>query len=157
MASEMRDQVGYRIAVATIGIALIVALAGLCVIVAVGQGAEIPKELWSTVSALGGGLLGLLAPSPTSSSAKGKGAQNQGGVDHKGVQDQGGTSGERSLWKDVKSNLSVVILLLVFASAVLAGALSGSAQYQALAAASGAALIGLLAPSPAKHGGAPTG
>lgn len=145
MASEMRDQIGYRIAVATIGGALIVALAGLCVIVAVGQGTEIPRELWSTVSALGGGLLGLLAPSPTSSSAK-EGAQAPGAAPEK-----------RTLRKDIGNNRSVVILLLVFASAVLAGVLNGSTQYQALAAASGAALIGLLAPSPAKHNGAPAG
>lgn len=134
MKEKAHDQIGYRIAVATIGIALIVVLAGLCVIVAVGQGGEIPQELWTTVSALGGGLLGLLAPSPTSSvPAKGEG---------EGVSQMG-------LGEAAARNRSVVILLFVFGLAVLIAAFNDSTQFQALAAASGAALIGLLAPSPA--------
>lgn len=45
-------------------------------------------------------------------------------------------------------NRSVVTLLVIFGFAVVVGAISDSTQFQALAAASGAALIGLLAPSP---------
>lgn len=140
MPSDSLDKTAYRIAVATIGLALIVALAGLCVIVAVGKGGEIPKELWSTVSALGGGLLGLLAPAPTPSSSK----------------DTPVTTGlakvKRSwviLAKDVWANRSIAILLAIFGVAVGFGIAHDSTQLQALAAASGGALVGLLAPSPA--------
>lgn len=132
MQNQAHDQIGYRIAVATIGIALIVALAGLCVIVAVGEGTEIPKELWATVSALGGGLLGLLAPSPTAPKSE--------------KEDRAAPS--PTLREAASMNRSVVILLVIFGLAVVLGALSDSTQFQALAAASGAALIGLLAPSP---------
>jgi hypothetical protein len=140
--SDPRDTGAYRIAVGAVGFALIVVLAGLCVIVAVGKGTEIPKELWTITSALGGGLLGLLAPSPTPSSAA--------------TTDQGKSVPEKLtrplkiLAKDVWANLSVVILLLVFGVAVVFGAANDSAQLQALAGASGGALIGLLAPPPGK-------
>jgi hypothetical protein len=135
MQDQAHDQIGYRIAVATIGIALIVALAGLCVIVAVGEGTEIPKELWTTVGALGGGLLGLLAPSPTSKAAE--------------SEKESRVAPPPGLREAASRNRSVVILLIVFGFAVAMGAVSDSTQFQALAAASGAALIGLLAPSPA--------
>jgi hypothetical protein len=148
---QAHDQIGYRIAVAAIGIALIVALAGLCVIVAVGEGTEVPKELWTTVSALGGGLLGLLAPSPTSTTVKSEG-QGQEGVDE-GAKEEKGAAAQLSLREAAQRNRSVVILLIVFGVAVLLGAVSDSTQFQALAAASGAALIGLLAPSPATDEG----
>ncbi len=142
MLSDPRDTGAYRIAVGAVGFALVVVLAGLCVIVAVGKGTEIPKELWTITSALGGGLLGLLAPSPTQSSAA--------------MTDQGKSVPEKLtrplkiLAKDVWANRSVVILLLVFGVAVVFGAASDSAQFQALAGASGGALIGLLAPTPGK-------
>jgi hypothetical protein len=145
MQNQAHDQIGYRIAVATIGIALIVALAGLCVIVAVGEGTEIPKELWTTVSALGGGLLGLLAPSPTSTATAAKGEQEK--------PKEGPVAPFPGLREAASMNLSVVILLIVFGIAVAVGGATDSTQFQALAAASGAALIGLLAPSPAAKQG----
>jgi hypothetical protein len=114
-------------------------LAGLCVIVAVGKGAEIPKELWAITSALGGGLLGLLAPAPAPSAAK-KEREVTGGWKKL----------ERLLKilaKDLWANRSVAILLLVFGIAVWLGATNDSEQFQALAAASGAALVGLLVPA----------
>lgn len=135
MQDQAHDQIGYRIAVATIGIALIVALAGLCVIVAVGQGTEIPKELWTTVGALGGGLLGLLAPSPTATAPK-------------VGEEKAAPEAPSPLLEAARMNRSVVILLTIFGLAVVVGAISDSTQFQALAGASGAALIGLLAPSP---------
>jgi hypothetical protein len=142
MLSDFRDTGAYRIAVSAVGVALVVVLMGLCVIVAVGEGEHIPKELWTITSALGGGLLGLLAPSPTPSSA--------------GKTDQGNSVPEKLtrplkiLAKDAWANRSVVILLAVFGAAVGFGAANDSAQLQALAGASGGALIGLLAPTPAK-------
>jgi hypothetical protein len=160
MTNETRDQIGYRIAVATIGVALIVALAGICVIVAVGEGSEIPKEMWSMVSALGGGLLGLLAPSPTPTTTAPETPTTPlpaGGNQELKSEDQQGTrpvKGDfrRSLTKAASANLSVVILLIVFVVAAVLGSAFDTTQFQALAAASGAALIGLLAPSPVgKH------
>lgn len=142
MLSDPRDTSAYRIAVGAVGFALVVVLAGLCVIVAVGKGTEIPKELWTITSALGGGLLGLLAPSPTPSSAA---TTDQG----KSVPEKL-TRSLKILAKDVWANRSVVILLAVFGVAVGVGAADDSTQLQALAGASGGALIGLLAPTPSK-------
>lgn len=140
--SAPRDKGAYRIAVGAIGLALVVVLAGLCVIVAVGKGTEIPKELWTVTSSLGGGLLGLLAPPPKPSSAETKDPA-------KGVSKKLGRS-FAILAKDIWANRSVVILLVIFGVAVGLGAAQDSTQLQALAGASGAALIGLLAPAPGK-------
>lgn len=139
MQGDPRDTGAYRIAVGAVGFALIVALTGLCVIVAVGQGTEIPKELWTITSALGGGLLGLLAPSPTPSSA--------GETKTTSEKPPGPL---KRLAKDAGANRSVVILLGVFAFSIGFGAVNDSSQFQALAGASGGALIGLLAPRPDK-------
>lgn len=142
MSGDPLDDGAYRIAVAAIGLALVVVLVGLCVIVAVGKGGDVPKELWTTVSALGGGLLGLLAPPPAPSAAtKAPRAEK--------IREKI----KRSLAifaKDVWANRSVVILLIVFGAAIAVGAAEKSPQLQALAAASGGALIGLLAPTPGK-------
>lgn len=140
--SEPRDKGTYRIAVGAIGCALIVVLTGLCVIVAVGdKDTEIPKELWTIASALGGGLLGLLAPSPAPSAA---------GKDEVKHIPEGLKRSWAILAKDIWANRSVVILLAIFVAAVGFGVATDSTQFQALAAASGAALIGLLAPGPGK-------
>lgn len=140
MINDPQDKSAYRIAVGAIGLALVVVLAGLCVIVAVGHGKDIPKELWTITSALGGGLLGLLAPSPTKSAAT-------------TVEPVKGFWKKLGRWcviagKDIWANRSVVVLFIVFVAAAALGALtSHSTQFQALAAASGGALIGLLAPA----------
>lgn len=140
MQGDPRDTAAFRIAVSAVGFALVIVLAGLCVIVAVGRGDEIPKELWTITSALGGGLLGLLAPSPKPSSATE--TQPAESVPKKL------TRSLKILATDVWANRSVVILLIVFAVSVALGAINESGQFQALAAASGGALVGLLAPTP---------
>lgn len=141
--SEPRDKGAYRIAVGAIGCALIVVLVGLCVIVAVGvESKEIPDQLWTITSALNGGLLGLLAPSPTPSAAGSK--EPVEGLKKKVV--RAGAIFLKDLW----ANRSVVILLVIFGVAVGLGAANDSTQLQALAGASGAALIGILAPPPGK-------
>jgi hypothetical protein len=139
VSSDPGEGTGYRIAVGAIGVALIVVLIGICVIVAVGEGKEIPVELWTITSALGGGLLGLLAPSPTPTSAPTV-APVEGFWSGLG---RGLTVFGKDLWE----NRSVVILLIIFAASVTLGATKDSSQFQALAAASGGALIGLLAPA----------
>lgn len=141
--NEAHDKVAYRIAVAAIGCALVAVLIGLCVIVAVGvESKDIPKELWTAVSSLAGGLLGLLAPAPTPTSA-----------DDKEVK-QISATWKRLLvvvGKDLWANRAVVILLGIFVVAIVLGTTLDLTQYQALAGASGAALIGLLAPPPKKE------
>lgn len=61
----MNDKVGYRYAVVGLGVAEALFLIGVSVIVAVGK--TVPSELWTIGTALGGGLLGLLVPSPKGS------------------------------------------------------------------------------------------
>jgi hypothetical protein len=141
--SDPRDTGAYRIAVGAVGFALVTVLIGICVIVAVGRHEEIPKELWTIASALGGGLLGLLAPPPTSSPAP------ETSEDQKTSEKM--MLSLKRLRKDAGANRSVVILLLIFVVSVVLGAASDSSQFQALAGASGGALIGLLAPTPDKR------
>jgi apolipoprotein N-acyltransferase len=152
--TDLNDRVVYRIAVGAIGLALIVVLAGLCVIVALGiEEKNIPQGLWTTASALGGGLLGLLAPQPTPSAAKDVAAVTGNGPGR-------WVRLKKRLWraltivvKDIWANRTVAILFAVFAASVAVGAAEKSSQLQALAGASGAALVGLLAPAPGASDG----
>lgn len=144
MLNNSHDMPAYRIAVGAIGVALVVVLTGLCVIVAAGKGEEIPNELWTVSSALGGGLLGLLAPSPTPSSAATIKARDESVKETM-------ARPLKIVVKDVWDNRAVVILFAVFGVAVGFGAADDSMQFQALAGASGGALIGLLAPSPTQQ------
>jgi hypothetical protein len=58
----MADKTAYRYALVGIGAALGLFLIGASVIAAVGH--TVPAELWTVGTALGGGLLGVLVPSP---------------------------------------------------------------------------------------------
>jgi|GEM_PF-3534081 len=142
---ELHDRVAYRIVVAVIGGALIVGLIGICTIVALGKASDIPKELWTTVSALGGGLLGLLAPEPAKSVATDETSRDD--ASKYNLWDKVKMLGRIAL-KDIWANRAVLILLIVFGIAVWLGATKPSTEFQALAGASGAALVGLLAPAP---------
>jgi hypothetical protein len=150
---ESIDKGAYRIAVATVGCALIVVLAGLCVIVAVGI-KEVPHELWLAASGLSGGLLGIIAPSPGPSSAtKEKPPPQHDNVFVRGFIKVG--RGLAIVGKDFWSNRAIGILLIVFLASVVVGAIDypgpkHADSMLALAAASGGALIGMLAPPPAK-------
>jgi cytochrome c oxidase assembly protein Cox11 len=55
----------------------------------------------------------------------------------------------KTLFKDMFDNRTVVILLVVFIVAVIEAGYNSSPEWNALAAASGGALVGLLGPSPA--------
>jgi hypothetical protein len=146
--SELNDRGVYRIAVGAIGLALIVVLVGLCVIVALGfSEKEIPQGLWTAASALAGGLLGLLAPQPTPpSAAKSEGAGAQVGGGKAFAKKAAGVV--TIIVKDAWENRTVIVLLAIFGVSVGFGVAENSGQLQALAAASGAALVGLLAPAP---------
>jgi hypothetical protein len=56
------DQTAYRYAIVGLAAAVGLFLIGVSVIAAVGH--EVPKELWTLGTALGGGLLGMFVPSP---------------------------------------------------------------------------------------------
>jgi hypothetical protein len=62
----MLDRKGYRYALIGLAAAEIVFLIAVGTIVAVGH--EVPKELWTVGTALGGGLLGVLVPRPQATS-----------------------------------------------------------------------------------------
>jgi hypothetical protein len=147
MVGDPRDKGAYQMAVAAVGCALIVVLAGVCVIIAVGK--EVPQELWSTASALGGGLLGILAPSPSPSTASTERSPLAGKSWFvRGLVKVG--RGLVILGKDLWSNRAIVILLAVFGVSVAFGVAENSSSLQALAGASGGVLVGMLVPSPAK-------
>jgi hypothetical protein len=59
-----QDKIGYRIAVAGVAAGLVVFLVMAAVVVVTGG--TVPTEYWSAGSAVGGGLLGILAPTPPS-------------------------------------------------------------------------------------------
>jgi hypothetical protein len=61
----MQDRKTYRYAIVGIAAALAVFLIGASTIAAIGH--EVPKELWTIGTALGGGLLGVLVPRPQAS------------------------------------------------------------------------------------------
>lgn len=62
----MLDRKGYRYALIGLAVAEAVFLIGVSVIVAVGH--DVPKEMWTVGTALGGGLLGVLVPRPQATS-----------------------------------------------------------------------------------------
>lgn len=147
------DKGAYRIAVGAVGLALVSVLAGICVIVAIGFGHkehEIPHELWTTASALAGALLGILAPSPAPTTASNdKTSLKQFKRYERGVIKLG-----RAIvivGKDIWNNRALVVLIGIFAASIAVGAAEKSVQLQALAAASGGVLVGMLAPSPKKE------
>ncbi|MFI4985179.1 MAG: hypothetical protein ACHQAV_04225 [Solirubrobacterales bacterium] len=151
----MNDAAGYRLAVGAVGLALIVVLTGACVIVAVGK--TVPQELWTIISALGGGLLGILAPAPTSTPRAAAPAAPGGPAAPEAAAGAGAAAAPEGVkaavgvfFKDMFNNRTVVILLGVFIFTVIEAATNGSPEWNALAAASGGALVGLLGPSPAK-------
>lgn len=151
--NDSQDKGAYRIAVAVVGGALMVVLAGICVAVTVGFGHkehEIPHELWTTASALAGALLGIIAPSPALTTAK----QDKSPLESYKWYERGVIKLGRAIvivGKDIWNNRALVVLLGVFAASIAVGAAEKSVQLQALAAASGGALIGMLAPSPKKE------
>jgi hypothetical protein len=145
--SEPRDRGAYRLAIGAIGLALVVLLAGICVVLAFGPTTcnsgcekilgEIPSGLLKIAGALAGGLLGLLMPAPTTMRSTGKSAETGGG------------EFKRTIKEEAAANLTVVALLIVFVVSLGFGIAAQSTGLQSLAAASGAALLGLQVPTPA--------
>jgi hypothetical protein len=129
--TNREDPVAYRIAVGAVGAALVVFLIGAAWITA--DGLPVPTQYWSSGSAIAGALLGILAPTPTKTDP-----DKVTGVWNNIV----------TAWNNLWDNRALLILLFVFVASLLFSITSSSAQLQTVAAASGGALIGLLAPPP---------
>jgi hypothetical protein len=177
----MNQQGGYpqltpvSLALVAVGTGLVVFLAGVCVIVAVGK--TVPSELWSSGSALSGGLLGLLVPSPSSSATVNSPPPAGGAASPAGappapaaplagappapaaplaVKGRGAAAGPeigalKGFFVDMLTNRTALTLLIVFAGAILVPLFTSageSTELHALAAGAAAALLGMLAPPP---------
>jgi len=133
------DQIAYRIAVGSIGLALVAYLLGGAWIAADGK--PIPTQYWTAGAGLAGALLGILAPTPTPAATRTKHKKSDQWLKKLG-------SGIANVFKDLWSNREVLILMIVFASSLAFAIANNSSQLEAVAAAAGGALVGLLAPPP---------
>jgi hypothetical protein len=129
------DRLAYRIAVGSLGLALVAFLIGAAVIAADGK--PVPTQYWSTGSGIAGAIIGVLAPTPTK--AKPKGRKNSFrlffGVIADAIAD---------LW----ANRGMLLLAVVFGASVTLAVVRNSAPLETVAATAGGALVGLLAPPP---------
>jgi Na+/melibiose symporter-like transporter len=139
-APDKEDPFAYRLAVGTIGLALVAFLIGAAIIAAGGK--PVPTQYWTTGSSISGALLGILAPTPksvttptarTNPIAKGFAAVSAVLID---------------LWK----NRALLILIVVFGVSLGFGISNNSPELLGVAAAAGGALVGLLAPPPKSTG-----
>lgn len=128
------DPIAYRIAVAAIGLALVVFLIGAAIIAAGGN--PVPTQYWTTGSAILGALLGILAPTP------------------KRKTDRAHTIlGElRAAVIDLWMNRGLLLLLVLFGVSAGLGVSNSSPELLGVAAGAGGALVGLLAPPPGSGG-----
>ncbi len=168
------DKQGYRIAVAGVGLGLVAFIFGAAIVLKTGH--HVSREYWTAGSAISGALLGLLAPSPKATK-RGKAAAASHAATLAQAHEQAAIALERQA-KDAgvapgtaatahaaaaKANTEAVeavrpltgavaagLLLVVFGVSLWAGIKYDLTQIQALAAAAGGALIGLIAPSPAE-------
>lgn len=135
----IEDVWGYRIAVAGVAATLVAFLIGAAVIAAGGN--PVPTQYWSVGSGLAGGLLGILAPSPTKAVVTDQAKHDKPFISHLAA-----------FASDVWNNRTVVLLLALFIVSVLFAAKNNSPELDTLAAAAGGALVGLLGPT-TKQGG----
>jgi hypothetical protein len=133
------DTIAYRIAVGSIGLALVAYLLGGAWIAAGGK--PIPTQYWTAGAGLAGALLGILAPTPTPAATRTKRPKSDPWLKRLG-------SGIANVFKDLWSNREVLILMIVFVSSLAFAIANNSSQLEAVASAAGGALVGLLAPPP---------
>lgn len=146
-----QDPIAYRVAVGAIGLALVAFLIGAAVISSSGD--PVPTQYWAAGAGLSGALLGILAPSPQKTQAPSATATlDAPKVSEKLKEARAQTFASLvSLVRDIWNNRGVVILLAVFGVSLAFALSRNSAPLESVAAASGGALIGLLAPSPPKE------
>jgi hypothetical protein len=133
------DQIAYRIAVGSIGLALVAYLIGAAIIAAGGK--PVPTQYWSAGAGLAGALLGIIAPTPTPAATRKSRAATEPWFKKLGT-------GIANVARDLWSNREVLILMVVFASSLAFAIANNSSQLESVAAAAGGALVGLLAPPP---------
>lgn len=126
------DPIAYRIAVGTLGLAVVAFLIGAAVIAAGGK--PVPTQYWSSGGAIAGAIIGILAPAPERVHPAAK----------KPV------AVVVSVFEELWKNRAVIILMGVFGVSAAFAISRGSAELETVAAAAGGALVGLLAPSPGK-------
>jgi len=99
---------------------------------------------WSTGSGLAGALIGIISPSPTAYSR----------TDTKGQPKTQNIGLEvRDAIEDLFKNRGLLILTVIFSASLYFGITNHSPELVSLAAATGGALLGLLAPSPGAQSG----
>jgi hypothetical protein len=137
---QPEDPIAYRIAVGTLGLAVVAFLIGAAVIAAGGK--PVPTQYWSSGGAIAGAIIGILAPAPKRVSfttpALAPRRKKVGAAIW---------SAFVELWK----NRAVIILMALFGVSAAFAISRGSAELETVAAAAGGALVGLLAPSPGKQ------
>jgi hypothetical protein len=134
------DKTAYQIAVGAVGLALVAFLIGAAWIAAGGN--PVPTQYWSTGSGLAGALIGILAPSPTAYSRTDGMPKPQNPA--------------LEVWDaitDLFKNRALLILTVMFSASLYFGITNHSPELVSLAAATGGALLGLLAPSPGTQAG----
>jgi hypothetical protein len=132
--SQPEDPIAYRIAVGTLGLAVVAFLIGAAVIASGGE--PVPTQYWSSGSAIAGAIIGILAPAPARVEPAPK---------------KTATAVVGSVFAELWKNRAVVILMGVFGVSAAFAISRGSAELEPVAAAAGGALVGLLAPSPGKQ------
>jgi len=97
----------------------------------------VPTLYWSTGSGLAGALIGILSPSPTAYSRT-----------HGMPKTPNPALEVRDAITDLFKNRELLILTVMFSASLYSGITNHSRELVSLAAATGGALLGLLAPSP---------
>ncbi len=163
------DKQSYRIAVGGVGLGLVAFIFGAAIVLKTGH--HVSREYWTAGSAISGALLGLLAHSPQATK-KGKAAaatraalladtHQQAAAALQAAGAAPDTSAVVAHAEAAKASAEATkaqapltgavaagVLLVVFGVSLWAGIEYDLTQLQALAAAAGGALIGLIAPSP---------
>ncbi len=163
------DKQGYRIAVGGVGLGLVAFIFGAAIVLKTGH--HVSREYWTAGSAISGALLGLLAPSPKATKRGRAGAASHAAALAEAHQQAAAaleaagaapntpavlaraeaakaSSVAAEAGAPLTGAVAAGVLLVVFGVALWAGIEYDLAQIQALAAAAGGALIGLIAPSP---------
>jgi hypothetical protein len=134
------DLFAYRLAVGAVGVALVTFLIGAAVIAAAGN--PVPTQYWTSGSGIAGALLGILAPSPA-----------------RPVRQKVPWYEKYPVFRvfarvadDLWANRTLLLLLLIFGFSLWQAVSQNSPELTAVAAASGGALVGMLAPPPTAGG-----
>lgn len=126
MIDDPRDRTAYRIAITMLGLALIVAIAGVCWVAAEHKCLRnIPSEIWFLPAGFGGVFVGLLTPLPFQ---------------------------YKKWWEIMVSGIFCVALVGVCLAAILIGHHHhDSLAFYAIGVTTGAALLGLPIPAPGRR------